>query len=171
MLGIALADDADHALSLDDLAVLTEAEQEPLMNMLNENWKQYTETLNTLDEKKMKLMPEKSRKSVMKYAKRLKGLSGGYEAEFVKAVYVVDSLKMPAYNADQNRYELKAKAEYTLNEPLNHGYWVLIDGDKATTTYYMDLYYDEEYGNWKIENYKDGSFYIISSDDTKTFEF
>ncbi|MEK3797385.1 zinc-ribbon domain-containing protein [Peribacillus sp. FSL H8-0477] len=161
----------DNYIKFDDLAVLTEAEQEPIMNMLNENWKQYTETLNTLDEKNMKLMPEKSRKGVMKYAKRLKGLSGGYEAEFVKAVYVVDSLKMPVYNADQNRFELKVKAEYTLNEPLNHGYWVLIDGDKATTTYFLDLYYDEDDKSWKIEEYKDGSFYIISSDVTKTYEF
>jgi len=141
------------------------------MTLLNENWSQHTEALQTADTTKMTLVPEEYKEAVKREALKLKNLSETYVATFIQARYDLETIKMPAYNEEKNRYELKVEAEYMLLEPQLHNYSLLRDGDKATTTFYMSLYYDENENKWKIEDYANGSFFLIESNEIKKYDF
>ncbi len=172
--GIATSDEyvvEDKSLNLDQFVVIPSEKRKELMDMLNENWKQHTEALQTADTSKMTLVPEKYKEKVKREAIKLQGMSEKYIATFTKARYEVDSLKTPVYKEEKNRYELKVEAEYTLLEPQLHNYCLLRDGDYALTTYYMTLYYDETSNEWKIEDLKDGSFFFNENHEIETFNF
>ncbi|WP_102272022.1 zinc ribbon domain-containing protein [Cytobacillus massiliigabonensis] len=171
--GLAKSDEfavTEKYINMNQFTVLSPEQQEEIMTLLNENWSQHTEALQTADTSKMMLVPEEYKESVKKSALQLATLSEKYTATFIQARYDMESIKMPIYNEDKNRYELKVEAEYTLLEPQLHNYSLLRDGDKATTTFYMSLYYDEKESKWKIEDYADGSFFLRESNEIKTFE-
>ena len=158
-------------INFTDLQVLDESVQEDIMEMLNESWKQYVQTLNTVNPNKMKLMPEVSRKRAIRYVKNLRKSMKNYRAELRQAQYDLDSIKQPSYNKEKDRYELKVQAEYWLYEPNGSGYWFGKDGEEAVTSYHMHLYYDEKDEQWKIEDYEERSFILLSTDRTKVYRF
>lgn len=171
--GIATSEDfpvKNRRMDLSSFTVLSSDVREDIMNMLNENWKQHTDALQSGDTSKMTFAPEKYKETVKKQAENLHGRSKEYIATFIKARYDVETLKTPIYNEEKDRYELKVEAEYTLNEPELHGYSLLRKDDDATTTYYMTLYFDENEGEWKIDNYAVGSFFLSSLHEIKTYE-
>lgn len=158
-------------MNMDQFTVLSPEQQEEIMTSLNENWSQHTEALQTADTSKMTLVPEEYKEAVKKEALTLAALSETYVATFIQARYDLETIKMPAYNEEKNRYELKVEAEYMLLEPQLHNYSLLRDGDKATTTFYMSLYYDENENKWKIEDYANGSFFLMESNEIKKYDF
>lgn len=161
----------DKFMNMEEFVAIPQDQQEELMVMLNENWKQHTAALQTGNTAKMTYAPKEYQAAVKKEAKSIKSRPKKYVATFTKARYNTDTLKTPVFNEEKNRYELKVEAEYTLHEPKLHNYALLRKGDDAITTYYMDLYFDEKEKKWKIEDYHNGSFFLTESDDLKSFDF
>ncbi|MCJ7840223.1 hypothetical protein MUB24_04705 [Lederbergia sp. NSJ-179] len=159
----------DQRMDLSKVSALSETDRNKIMEMLNENWKLHTEALVSGDASKMDV-PEEYKKAVEKQASQLQGKRKKYVATFIQSRYDVESLKRPVYNEEKDRYELQVEAEYTLNEPELHGYSLLREGDNATVTYYMTVFFDEESKEWKIDHYKTGSFFLTSTNEIKTFD-
>ncbi|MEK3887604.1 TcaA second domain-containing protein [Bacillus sp. FSL K6-3431] len=171
--GVATSDDflvEQRNIDMSNFVVLSPEEREEIMIMLNKNWEQHIEALQTSDTSNLTLVPKVYKDAVKKQTKNLHGKNKEYIATFIKARYDIDTLKTPIYNEELNRYELKVEAEYTLNEPQLHAYALLRQGDDATTTYYMTLYYDEGDSEWKIENYTTGSFFLSSLHEIKSYD-
>lgn len=160
-------------VTLEEFEVLTEDEQMEIMEMLNENWKHHTEALMTGDASIMAYASDEYKERVEELHPDLPDNRGDYIGEVEESKYRLNSLEFPEYNEETERYELEVAAEYTVYEPQARTYALLRegDGDYNRTTYYLDIYYDEEDGNWMVENYSVGHFFITSGDSQESFEF
>lgn len=160
------------SIYIDDIEVLTEDDKKEIMTTLNENWQQHTEALVTGDTSIMSYASDEYIERISDLHDELQGRSGEYIGEVVASRYRLDSLALPEYNEETERYELEVEAEYTVYEPDVRTYALLReDDDYNRTTYYIHTYYDEEQGEWAIENYDVGHFFITSSDDQESFKF
>lgn len=156
-------------MDLRDFSALSKEQKEEIIEMLNENWLQHTEALQSGNTDHMQLVPDHYKKKVEKQASNLIGKRKEYIATFKQARYDMNTFNIPVYNSEESRYELKVEAEYTLEEPELHGYALLRSGNDATTTYYLTVYYDEVENEWKLDDYATGSFFLRNSSDIRTY--
>ncbi len=150
---------------------MPDEEKQAVMDMLNENWEQQTDALQNGDSSKMVYASEEYRQKIDQEYDKLQNFNQEYVADFVKALYRLDSLEQPEFNSHTDRYELTVEVEYSVEEPELERFSILKDGNINRTTYEMLVYYDENEGEWRIHDFNVGYFVIVGSDAQKAYEF
>lgn len=172
--GIITSDDVpvnDTPLHIEDLEVITEDVQAEMMELINETWIQRTEALVSGNTSSFTHASEELRERTEEFYEELSGRRGEYTANVESARYRTESIEYPVYNESEDRYELEVEVEFTVYEPDVRTYALLREDDYNTTTYYITTYYDEDNEEWSVDNYRTGSFFILTNDQQESFEF
>ncbi|MFD2630927.1 zinc ribbon domain-containing protein [Oceanobacillus kapialis] len=159
-------------IGLDTVNALTPDMQTSIMEQLNTTISEYHQALTKKDTSIMKTgVTDNMKQSLVERQKEVEKEEPGYEGKLIQAIYDLEEISNPKFNEDMDAYTITMRAHYVFHEPVDSLGWLLADREKDeyTRPRELQLIYDEEAEQWKLDSYKN-EYFIITSSDEKVFD-
>ncbi|WP_182858767.1 zinc ribbon domain-containing protein [Oceanobacillus picturae] len=159
-------------VGLDTVNALTPEMQTNIMEQLNTTIAEYHQALAEKDVSIMKTgvtdkmkdtLKERQEKTAKKYPE--------YQGKLIRAEYDLSKISNPVFDEELDAYTITMRAHYIFYEPVENLGWLLADREKDeyTRSRELELVYDEDAEQWKLDTYEN-EYFIITSSVEKAFD-
>ncbi|MCG3420728.1 zinc ribbon domain-containing protein [Oceanobacillus jordanicus] len=159
-------------VGLDTVNALTPEMETNIMEQLNTTIAEYHQALAEKDVSIMKTgvtnkmkdtLKERQANTAKKYPK--------YQGKLIRAEYDLSNISNPVFDEELDAYTITMRAHYIFYEPVENLGWLLADWEKDeyTRSRELELVYDEDAEQWKLDTYEN-EYFIITSSFEKAFD-
>lgn len=159
-------------VGLDTVNALTPEMQTNIMEQLNTTIAEYHQALAEKDVSIMKTGVTNKMKDTLKERQaNIAKKYPEYQGKLIRAEYDLSKISNPEFDEELDAYTITMRAHYIFYEPVENLGWLLADREKDeyTRSRELELVYDEDAEQWKLDTYEN-EYFIITSSDEKAFD-
>ncbi|RDW21713.1 zinc ribbon domain-containing protein [Oceanobacillus chungangensis] len=158
---------SDNYVNFDRLIAFNEEEQNKIMEQLNEMISSYHVALTEKDASKLdKRITNNLKSAFTENLTEVEREEPNYSGELIKATYNLSKISNPLYDEKSGLFGITLEAHYVFHEPKGNIGWLFRDTEKDnyTRSRIMTIVYNEDTGEWLLDEYKNKYFIIVESD-------